>query len=100
ALADGRLACALHPDFADSKLFLSFFLSSTAHGEEALHNIETAMLLQQHPSSMCFYALGLAQFALANYKRAIDAFSRGIDVNPSFMPCHYAKAVTYGVCGR
>jgi tetratricopeptide (TPR) repeat protein len=100
ALSAGRLACTLDSDFVDSKLFLSLFLSSTAHGEEALDNIETAILMQQHPSSMCFYALGLGQFALNNYNRAIDAFSRGIEVNPSFMACYYARALTYGVCGR
>ena len=76
ALSEGQLACALDSDFADLKLFLSLFLSSTAHGEEALYNIETAMLLQPYPSSMYFYALGLSHFALANYEGAIDAFSR------------------------
>ena len=58
------------------------------------------MLLQPYPSSMYFYALGLCHFALINYKGAIDAFSRGIEVNGSFMPCHYAMTITYGVCGR
>src|SRR5262249_53204188 len=29
-----------------------------------------------------------------------DAFSRGIDINPSYMPCHYELAIAYGVCGR
>ncbi len=100
ALSEGQLACAFNSDSVDSKLFLSLFLSSTGHGEEALSNIETAMLLQPYPSSMHFYALGLCHFALVNYKGAIDAFSRGVDVNPSFMPCHYARAITYGVCGR
>ena len=65
-----------------------------------MYKIQIAMLLQPYPLSMYFDALGLCHFALVNYKCAIDAFSRGVDVNRSFMPCHYAMAITYGVCGR
>ena len=89
AVSEGRRACALDPNSADAKLFLSLILASTGHGEEALRNIETAMLLQPHPSSFYFDALGLCHFALADYERAIAAFLRGIEINPSFMPNHY-----------
>jgi TolB-like protein len=100
ALSEARRACELDPDSADAKLFLSLVLASIGHGDEALCNIETAMLLQPHPSSFYFYALGVSRFALADYERAIAAFERGIEINPSFMPNHYELAVTYGVCGR
>ena len=100
AVSEGRKACALDPNSADAKLYLSCILASTGHGEEALHNIETAMLLQPHPSSCYFDVLGCSHFALGNYDRAIAAFSRGIELNPSFVLCHYQLAVTYGVCGR
>jgi TolB-like protein/Tfp pilus assembly protein PilF len=100
AVLEGRRACALDPNSADAKLFLAFALAATGHGKEALRNIETAMLLQPHPSSFYCDVLGLSHFALADYERAIAAFLRGIEINPSFMPCHYELAVTYGVCGR
>ena len=100
AVSEGRQACALDPNSADAKLFLSLSLASTGHGREALRNIEMAMLLQPHPSSFHFFALGMCHFALADYDRAIAAFLRGIEINPSFMPNHYELAVTYGVCGR
>ena len=95
-----RQACALDPHSADAKLFLSLILASTGHEEEALRTIEMAMLLQPHPSSFYFDALGVCRFALADYERAIAVFERGIEINPSFMPNHYELAVTYGVCGR
>ncbi len=100
AVSEGRRACALDPNSADAKLFLAFVLAATGQGNEALRNIETAMLLQPHPSSFYFDVLGLSHFALADYERAIAAFLRGIEINPAFMPCHYELAVTYGVCGR
>ncbi len=100
AVSEGHKACALDPNSADAKLFLSLILAATGHGKEALRNIETAMLLQPHPSSFYFNGLGLCHFALADYKRAIAAFLRGIEINPSFMPNHYELAIAYGVCGR
>lgn len=100
AVFEGRKACALDPNSADAKLYLSCILASTGHGQEALRNMETAMLLQPHPSSCYFDVLGCCQFAVGDYDRAIAAFQRGIEINPSFVLCHYQLAVTYGVCGR
>ena len=97
---EGRRACAVDPSSADAKLFLSFILAVTGRRDEALRNIETAMLLQPHPSSLFFEVLGVCHFALGDYDRAIAAFVRGIEIKPTFIPCHYQLAVTYGVCGQ
>jgi Tfp pilus assembly protein PilF len=100
ALMEGRRSCALDPSSADAKLFLSFILAVTGRRDEALRNIETAMLLQPYPSSLFFEVLGVCHFALGDYGRAITAFSRGIEIKPTFIPCHYQLAVTHGVCGH
>ncbi len=100
ALMEGRRACAVDPSSADAKLFLSFILAVTGRRDEALRNIETAMLLQPYPSSLFFEVLGVCHFALGDYDRAIAAFVRGIEIKPTFIPCHYQLAVTYGVCGQ
>ena len=81
-------------------MFLSFILAASGFGAEALRNIKIAMLLQPHPSSYYFETLGLSHFARGDYDRAIAAFLRGIEINPSYMPCHYELAVAYGVQGR
>jgi tetratricopeptide (TPR) repeat protein len=97
AIADAARACALDPNSAEAKLFLSFILAATGHGTEALHTIKAAMLLQPHSSSYYYETLGLSHFALGDYDRAIEAFLLGIEMNPSYMPCHYELAITYGV---
>ena len=79
---------------------MACILASIGHGDEALRNMETAMLLQPHPSSCYFEVLGCCQFAVGDFDRAIAAFQRGIEVNPSFILCRYQLAVTYGACGR
>jgi TolB-like protein len=99
AVSEGRRGCALDPDSPDAKLFLSLILASTGHAGEAMRTIETAMLLQPHPSSFYFYALGVCRFAIADYERAIAAFLKGIEINPSFMPNHYVLSIVYGVSG-
>jgi tetratricopeptide (TPR) repeat protein len=100
AIGEAERACALEPDSAEARMFLSFILAATGRGADALRLIKTAMLLQPYPSSYYFETLGLSHFALGDYDRAIAAFSRGIDINPSYMPCHYELAVAYGVRGR
>src|SRR5262245_7387513 len=97
AVAEAAHACALDPNSAEAKLFLSFILAATGHGAEALRIIKTAMLLQPHSSSYYYETLGLSHFALGDYDSAIAAFLRGIEINPSYMPCHYQLAITYGV---
>lgn len=100
AVAEAERACALDPNSAEAKMFLAFILASLGRGAEALRNIETAMLLQPHPSSYYFETLGLSRFAVGDYDRAVEAFLRGIEINPSYMPCHYELAIAYGVQGR
>jgi tetratricopeptide (TPR) repeat protein len=99
AVAEAERASALDPDSAEARMFLAFVLAAIGRGADALRNIETAMLLQPHPSSYYFETLGLSHFALGDYDRAIAAFLRGIEINPSYMPCHYELAVAYGVRG-
>ena len=81
-------------------MFLSFVLAAAGRGADALRNIKKAVLLHPHPSSYYLETLGLSHLALGDYDRAIAAFLRGIDINPSYMPCHYELAIAYGVRGR
>lgn len=100
AIAAGRRACALDPNNADARLFLSLSLAACGHGEEAMRYIEAGMRLHPHPSSFYLYALGKCLFALGRYEEAIEAQRRGIEVNVHFIPNHYDLAITLGVCGR
>jgi tetratricopeptide (TPR) repeat protein len=100
AVAEAERACALEPSSAEAKMFLSFILAAAGRGDDALNLIETAMLLQPFPSSYFLETLGLSYFALGAYDHAIAAFLRGIEINPSYMPCHYELAIAYGVDGR
>jgi tetratricopeptide (TPR) repeat protein len=99
AVAEAEQACALEPSSAEAKMFVSFILAAAGRGATALRLIKT-VLLQPFPSSYFFETLGLSYFALGPYDRAIAAFLRGIEINPSYMPCHYELAIAYGVDGR
>ena len=100
AVAQAERACALDPNSAEANMFLSFILAAAGRGADALRIIKKAVLLHPHPSSYYLETLGLSHLALGDYDRAIAAFLRGIEINPSYMPCHYELAVAYGVRGR
>lgn len=99
AVLAARRACTLEPSFPDGRLFLALALAAAGDGQAAMRNMETAMLLQPHPSSFYYYALGMCHFALSEYESAIEAYLQGIEINRSFMPNHYALAITYGASG-
>lgn len=100
AVAEARRACAIDPHSADAKMFLAFILACTGRGQSALGVMNAAMVQQPYPTSYYLETLGLCHFALGDYERAIAAFLEGIDLNPSYMPCHYELAIVNGVLGR
>jgi tetratricopeptide (TPR) repeat protein len=100
AIEEGRRACALNPNDADARLFLSYTLSAAGYGEEALLEIERGMRLNPHPSSAYLLALGQAYLALEDYEAAFAAFKKGIEINPVFVANHAYLAVYYALLGR
>jgi TolB-like protein len=86
-----KKAVSLDPNNAETLLFLSMTLSSDNQGEEALTYIQKVMRLA--PTSVTFheYALGNCYYALKDYKKALAAYERGIQLNVNFLPNHYGQ---------
>jgi TolB-like protein len=95
AIAEERRACALNPNDADARLFLSYALSAEGNGEEALYQIEIGMRLNPHPSTIYLHAQGQAYFAMGNDNAAIACFYRGIEINPAFLANHAYLAILH-----
>lgn len=90
-----KKAVALDPNNAEAQLFLSMTLSSANQGEEGLLYIEKVMRLA--PTSVTFheYALGNCYYALKDYKKALAAYERGIQLNANFLPNHYGQICSF-----
>lgn len=100
AIAEERRACALNPNDADVRLFLSYALSAVGCGEEALHQIAIGMQLNPHPSTIYLHVQGQAYFALGDYAAAIVSLQRGVEINPAFLGNHAYLAIIYMLQGR
>ncbi|MCG3200348.1 MAG: hypothetical protein NFCOHLIN_00200 [Gammaproteobacteria bacterium] len=96
----GQRACALDPNNADAHLFLSITLAVTDRPGDGLRCIEKGLRLNPHPSSFYFYALGLCFQMLGRFQEAIAAMTRGIGINPHFMPNQVGLAVLYEMAGN
>ena len=100
AITACRMAVALDPNNAEANLFLSFVLSASGLGEEALYYIEKACRLNPHSSPFYEFTLGQAHYVLEDYDKAIAAYRRGRDLNETFLPNHAFLATTYALLGR
>jgi tetratricopeptide (TPR) repeat protein len=74
-------------------------LSSDNQGEEALVYIEKAMRFTPTSAPFYEYALGNCYFVLKEYKKALSAYDKGIQLNNNFMPNHYGQICTFAQLG-
>jgi len=100
ALAEGKKAIALAPNWADTSVMHSFTLLVLGRYEEALATINKAIHL--NPITPCWYlfGLGMAYQLIGQYEEAIAAHKKGLLLNPNFLPNHLALAVNYSLTGQ
>lgn len=95
AIAEEQRACALNPNDADVRLFLSYALSAEGRGAEALQQIGIGLQLNPHPSTIYLHVEAQAYFALGDYEAAIACLQRGVEINPAFLGNHAYLAILY-----
>lgn len=100
AIAEERRACALNPNDADVRLFLSYALSAHGQGGEALQQIGIGRQLNPHPSTIYLHVEAQAHFALGEYEEAIARLWRGVEINPAFLGNHAYLAIIYMLLGQ
>jgi len=86
AVEAGRRAIALDPNNTDARLFRSLSLSASGQGEDGLHQIETGMALNPHPSAFYFWARGKSLQVLGRDQEALADFKAGIRLRAAFLP--------------
>lgn len=90
-----KKAVSLDPNNAEAMLFLSMTLSSANQGEEALVYIQEVIRRTPTPVTFHEYALGNCYYTLKEYKKALAAYDRGIQLNANFLPNHYGQICAY-----
>jgi adenylate cyclase len=100
ARTEAESALALDPNYANAYVLLATLLYYTGEPEQGLAQIQKAMQLNPyHPYNYPFH-LGQAYFILGRYDEAIEAFSTGLDSNPSSERLRVWLAAAYAKSGR
>jgi len=100
ARAEAEEALALDPNYANAYVLLATLMYFTGEPQQGLEQILKAMQLNPyHPYNYPFH-LGQAYFILGRYDDAIDAFSSGLDSNPSSERLRVWLAAAYAKAGR
>ncbi|HET9200799.1 MAG TPA: adenylate/guanylate cyclase domain-containing protein [Dehalococcoidia bacterium] len=100
AIAEGRRAIAIDPNYADGYLLLSHILIYAGEAEEGVEIANLGMPLD--PDSMYHNLMHLAdgQRLLGRSEEAIEHLKRSVELRPDFVPGYVWLASTYGNLGR
>jgi adenylate cyclase len=100
AIAEGRLAIAIDPNYADGYLLLSHILIYAGEAEEGVEIAIQGMPLD--PDSMYHTLMHLAdgQRLLGRNEEAIENFKRSFELRPDFIPGYIWLASICGNLGR
>jgi tetratricopeptide (TPR) repeat protein len=100
AIAEAEQAIAMDPNDADSYIALAGALSLSGRPEEALQLVQRAMRLNPHYPSFYLYELGLAQFSMEQFDKAVVSLERATALNPDDRWSFRLLLATYGLLGR
>jgi tetratricopeptide (TPR) repeat protein len=100
ALELAQKAIEINPNYANAYVILSTVLYYTGQAEEGLRMVEKAERINpMHPSNYPFHK-GQALFILKQYDEAIEAFSKGLEQNPTSQRLRVWLAVAYAQAGQ
>ena len=103
AIAEFERAVSLDPNDPRGYMFLADSLISAGRSEEAIPLLKKSMRLSplsQNFASMCLYRLGRAYRTMGQYKEALSALKKALDIRPNFFAIHVNLAATYIHLGR
>jgi TolB-like protein/DNA-binding winged helix-turn-helix (wHTH) protein/Tfp pilus assembly protein PilF len=100
ARAEAEKALHLDSNYANAYVLLATLLYYTGEPQQGLEQILKAMRLNPHHPYNYPFHLGQAYFILGRYDDAIEAFSSGLDSNPSSERLRVWLAAAYAKAGR
>jgi adenylate cyclase len=100
AIAEGRQAIALNPNYDAAYHALGDILSHAGQPEEALKMREQAMRLNPKYPPVYLNGLGYTYFLLRRYEEAIAALKKSLSRNPNLSMAHLNLAAVYAEAGR
>ena len=100
AIAEAERAIALDPNDPDSYIALANALNLAGRADEALGWVERAMRLNPHYPSYYLYQLGLVQFGMEQFDKAVISLEQATALNPEDRWTYRLLLATYGLLDR
>ncbi len=100
AIEEAERSIALNPNSADAHAFYAYTLIYAGESAKAIWLLEKAMRLNPFPPSHYLAFLGIAYLLLGDYEKAIQAFKKAIDKEPTNLFARTFLAATYAMSGR
>lgn len=100
AIAEAERAIALDPNDPDSYIALANALNLAGRADEALGWVERAMRLNPHYPSYYLYQLGLVQFCMEQFDKAMISLEQATALNPEDRWTYRLLLATYGLLDR
>ena len=100
AAAAARQAVTLAPNYADGYGLLAFIHNSQGRPEDAIRDIQKAMVLNPYYTYEYPWAMGRAYYTLGRYPEAIDALQQALEHNKNALFPRLYLAASYIRLGR
>jgi adenylate cyclase len=100
AIAAAEKAIALNPNGADAYSQLAFALYISDRPIEAVELFKKAIRLNPMPPGYYYINLGTTYRALEMYKKALDALTKAIELEPNNIFAHLHLASVYSLLGK
>lgn len=95
AIAEGKHAITLDPNWADAYVQLADILPFAGRAEEAVGLVQKAMRLNPHYPAVYPHVLGVAYNLTGQYEQAVAASKEALRRNPNFLPAYTFLAGSY-----
>jgi len=100
AIAEAERAISLDPNDADGYIALASALSLAGRPEEAHRLVQRAMRLNPHYPPSYLYELGITEFSMERFEKAVESLERASALNPDDRWSLRLLLATYGLLGR
>jgi adenylate cyclase len=100
AIAEGERAIFLSPNGADACAHYACILTFSEMPEKALFWLDKAFRLNPMPPVFYYAYVGMSDNVLGRYEEAIEAYKKGLNVNPNFLYIRIGLTECNSLLGR